>query len=102
MLAIALPVPAPRLSVNSNRPFWLLVSPGWACTLIWSMSSSPEYSRNTPAFRLWRPRMWVRLSERVQMGPCEKAGYGPPSTSVRPAMEMVGILSGISLLSGKM
>jgi hypothetical protein len=38
------------------------------------MSSSPEYSTKTPAFRLWRPRMWVMLSEKVQIGPAEKAG----------------------------
>jgi len=44
-------------------PVAFTVSPGWACTLIWSMSSSPEYSTKTPAFRLWRPRMWVMLSE---------------------------------------
>ena len=44
--------PPARLSRNSNRPFWLLVPPGMAATLIWSKSSSPEYSTTTPALNV--------------------------------------------------
>ena len=69
--------------------------------MIWSKSSSPEYSTKTPALKVWRPRMCVRLSENVQIGPSEEAGYGPPSIVLKPLMVMVGILSSISL-PGKM
>src|SRR5258706_10938771 len=92
-----MPVPPVRPSVNSKRPFWLLVSPGWPATLIWSKSSSPEYSTKTPPFRLWRPLTQERLSEKVQIGPCDDDGYGPPSASWKLEIAIVGILSSISL-----
>ena len=49
---MAVPVPPVRVSENSKRPFWLLVLPGIALTLIWSKSSSPEYSNDTPALNV--------------------------------------------------
>src|SRR5262245_33718839 len=89
--------PGTVVSRNSKRPFWLLVPPGTACTLIWSKSSSPEYSTNMPPLRLCRPLIHVTLSENVQIGPNEDEGYGPPSTSAKLLIEIVGILSSISL-----
>ena len=77
--------------------------PGIALTLIWSKSSSPEYSTLTPALNVWRPRTIVVTSLTVWIGPADDAGYGPPSrplNGVKPVT--VGILSSISLLSGKM
>ena len=55
-------------------PFWLLVPPGIACTLIWSKSSSPEYSNTTPALNVWRPFTSVEVFEKVWIGPAENAG----------------------------
>src|SRR5678815_2021313 len=99
--AIATPLRAEVLLANVKRPFWLLVLPGIGCTLIWSKSSSPEYSNTTPPLNVWRFLTQVVALENVWIGPREDEGYGPPSISVRPAMVIVGILSGISLLSGK-
>src|SRR5215471_29582 len=101
--AIARPVwPAAVVLVNWKRPFWLLVLPGIGCTLIWSKSSWPEYSNTTPPLNVWRFFTQVSESENVWIGPCEEDGYGPPSISERLAIVIVGILSGISLKSGKM
>src|SRR3954465_107982 len=100
---IATPVcPVDVVLVNWNRPFWLLVLPGIGCTLIWSKSSSPEYSKTTPPLNVCRFLTHGIASEKVWIGPCDDEGYGPPSISVKFAMVMVGILSGISLKSGKM
>ena len=75
----ATPVPPARPSRNSKRPFWLFVPPGMALTLIWSKSSSPEYSTWTPPLNVWRPLTQVVVFETVWIGPDEEAGYGPPS-----------------------
>src|SRR5258708_7187306 len=85
---------------NSNRPFWLFVLPGIGCTLIWSKSSSPEYSNTSPPLNVWRFFTHVVVLAKVLIGPREKAGYGPPSMLPSPSIERVGILSGISLFSG--
>ena len=53
------------LLLNANWPFWLLVPPGIALTLIWSKSSSPEYSNTTPALKVWRPFTSVVVFEKV-------------------------------------
>src|SRR3954469_2370556 len=93
---IATPVcPVDVVLVNWKRPFWLLVLPGIGCTLIWSKSSSPEYSITMPPLKVWRFFTQVVAFEKVLIGPREEEGYGPPSISVRPAMVIVGILSGI-------
>src|SRR5215510_1794212 len=98
---IARPVcPAAVVLVNSNRPFWLLVLPGIGCTLIWSKSSSPEYSTTTPPLNVWRSFTQVVALENVLIGPTDEDGYGPPSISLNGDIVMVGILSGISLNSG--
>ncbi len=91
-------VPPARLSKNSNRPFWLFVPPGTGLTLIWSKSSSPEYSTWTPALNVWRPLTQVVVFETVVIGPEEEAGYGPPSIVWKPPLPnvTVGILSKIS------
>jgi hypothetical protein len=94
------PAASPRASLNTIEPFWLLVPPGVAFTLIWSKSSSPEYSTCTPAFIVCRPFTQVVVFESVWIGPDEKAGYGPPSMVLKPAIWMVGILSSISLPVG--
>src|SRR5215831_19198462 len=100
--AIATPVcPAAVVLVNWKRPFWLLVLPGIGCTLIWSKSSSPEYSTTTPVLIVWRFLTHVSASENVWIGPCDEEGYGPPSIVLSLSTVMVGILSGISLKSGK-
>ena len=44
----------------------------------------------------------VSVSVQLWMGPCDDEGYGPPSISLRLSTVIVGILSGISLFSGKM
>ena len=94
--------PAPLLR-NSKRPFWLLVLPGIGWTLIWSKSSSPEYSNDDAALeRVAALAPSVVAFVNVWIGPCDEDGYGPPSISVKLAMVIVGILSGISLFSGKM
>src|SRR5260221_14452449 len=95
----ASPVRAEPLLVNWKRAFWLLVLPGIGCTLIWSKSSSREYSKTTPPLKVCRFLTHVIASENVWIGPCDEEGYGPPSISVKLAMVMVGILSGISLKS---
>src|SRR5690606_40009547 len=101
MLAMPTPVPPGRPSRNSERPFWLLVLPGIALTLIWSKSSSPEYSNWMPALNVWRPRTYVVTFWIVWIGPDENAGYGPPSKPLKLLMLVVGILSAISF-SAKM
>src|SRR5688572_14478752 len=101
MSAIATPEPPDRLLRNSNSPFWLLVPPGMALTLIWSKSSSPEYSTNTPPLTVCLPFTHVVMFDQVWIGPDENAGYGPPSKPVTLSMLTVGILSSISL-PGKM
>src|SRR5438045_8180571 len=93
--AIASPVcPVAVVLVNWKRPFWLFVLPGIGWTLIWSKSSSPEYSNTTPLLMVWRLFTQVSASEKVWIGPCDEEGYGPPSISVRLATVIVGILSG--------
>src|SRR5437879_6021113 len=94
------PVRGELLFRNSNLPFWLLVLPGIGCTLIWSKSSSPEYSMLTPPFKVCRSLTHVVVLANVRIGPSDDDGYGPPSISPRLSMEIVGILSGISLLAG--
>ena len=55
----------------------------------------------TPALNEWRPLTSVVVFDQVWIGPREKAGYGPPSISLKPAIVIVGSLSSISL-PGKM
>ena len=88
------------LLANSEPPFWLLVLPGIGWTLIWSKSSSPEYSNEMPPFNVCRFLTQVVVLAKVLIGPSDDEGYGPPSIVPKPAIEMVGILSAISLLSG--
>src|SRR3954465_1549378 len=98
---IATPVcPVDVVLVNSKRPFWLLVLPGIGCTLIWSKSSSPEYSNDTPVLIVWRFLTHVVVFANVRMGPSDEDGYGPPSIRPKPAIEIVGSLSAISLFCG--
>ena len=96
------PVPPVMPLVNWKRPFWLFVLPGIGWTLIWSKSSSPEYSITTPPLNVCRFFTHVAVSANVWIGPRDEDGYGPPSISLRLSMVIVGILSGISLNSGKM
>src|SRR5262245_55797056 len=92
--------PVDVVLVNSNRPFWLLVLPGIGWTLIWSKSSSPEYSIAMPALNVCRFFTYVVVFVKVLIGPTEDEGYGPPSISLNGLIVIVGILSGISLKSG--
>src|SRR6185436_9575477 len=94
------PVRAVLLLRNSKRPFWLLVLPGIGCTLIWSKSSSPEYSIAMPALNVCRLLTHVVVLVNVLIGPTDDEGYGPPSISLNGLIVIVGILSGISLKSG--
>src|SRR6267142_7293666 len=94
------PERAEVLLANSKRPFWLLVLPGIGWTLIWSKSSSPEYSNDTPPLNVWRFLTQVVVFAKVRIGPSDDEGYGPPSLRPKPAMEIVGSLSAISLFSG--
>src|SRR5258708_39081238 len=85
---------------NSNRPFWLFVLPGIGCTLIWSKSSSPEYSNTSPPLNVWRFfTHLVGLAEGV-IGPREEAGDGPPSSLASPSVGAVGVFSWNSFCSG--
>src|SRR5687767_5301654 len=102
MSEIASPDRSVALLRKANCPFWLLVPPGMALTLIWSKSSWPEYSKEIPPFNVWRPFTSVVVLDQVWIGPAENAGYGPPSKPVQgESMLTVGILSSISL-PGKM
>ncbi len=55
-----------------------------------------------PPLIVWRLLTQVTLSAQLWIGPCDEEGYGPPSISVKLSIVIVGILSGISLFSGKM
>src|SRR5258708_28894633 len=84
---------------NSNRPFWLFVLPGIGCTLIWSKSSSPEYSNTSPPLNVWRFFTHVVVLAKVLIRPREKAGDGPPSVLPTPSIGGGGVFSGNFLFS---
>src|SRR5260370_42499165 len=64
-------------SLKTNCPFWLLVAPGVVLlTSIWSKLFSPDHCHRKPNFNVWLPSTFVRLSERLTIGPPECDGYG--------------------------